>query len=171
MDEYSSDDDDYYCSDDEYPPVQGSTNTLFKIFVFLHVLIIFLLLFLAVPYFVIMVVLILYLELETRAEEWWRRPKPLPVFRNSQNEVTDDQIRDKDCVICLKEFIHNNQNDHHDEVVVLRLCSHMYHLPCIQHWSTHNKSCPICRQVVERLVVFKITTQKPSDIPLPMKTL
>ena len=141
--------DDYYLDDDSSSPAGG--NTLKKIFVILIVFLICPFLFIAIPGLLLVNVLI-----ETQ------QAKPLPVYRNIKNVVNNDQIR-ADCSICLDEF--NAQN----EVVVLRRCKHMYHLSCIQEWATHNKSCPLCRHVVDRLNVFNIITEKSSNTSVDEK--
>lgn len=143
---------------------RGSSYTLTKIFIPLYMSILCPFLYFVVPicfaFYVLFSCLSYLVRLpgtllfSPRAKEVGapRRP-PLPVYRSSNNVLCKDQIQDVDCAICLRELL-NAPND----VVVLRFCNHMYHLSCMEEWATRNKSCPICRRVVNRFVVFKIIT-------------
>jgi hypothetical protein len=44
-----------------------------------------------------------------------------------------------ECAVCLEEFQDNNH------IRTLPLCSHTFHLNCIDVWLRLNPSCPICR--------------------------
>jgi len=45
----------------------------------------------------------------------------------------------RECVICLDEFEDN------DSIGTLPLCSHSFHLRCIQEWLRKKPNCPLCR--------------------------
>lgn len=45
----------------------------------------------------------------------------------------------RDCVICLDEFEDNN------DIGTLPLCSHSFHLECIEAWLRKKPNCPLCR--------------------------
>jgi len=53
----------------------------------------------------------------------------------------DDEIRPKDCCICLEEF----DTEAGDKAIVQTPCDHLYHKSCLVGWLKSNKSCPICR--------------------------
>nr|XP_043608023.1 RING-H2 finger protein ATL47-like [Erigeron canadensis] len=44
-----------------------------------------------------------------------------------------------DCAVCLCEFSEN------DKLRLLPLCSHAFHIHCIDTWLLSNSSCPLCR--------------------------
>lgn len=44
-----------------------------------------------------------------------------------------------DCAVCLCEF------SEQDELRLLPLCSHAFHIDCIDTWLLSNSSCPLCR--------------------------
>ena len=75
----------------------------------------------------------------------------LPVHKNKKRvKISEEQARDH-CSICLEGFVTKKR-----EIVVLRHCEHMFHFPCIVEWTRESRSCPLCRQVVDRVVVSKI---------------
>ncbi|KAK1423027.1 hypothetical protein QVD17_18320 [Tagetes erecta] len=44
-----------------------------------------------------------------------------------------------DCAVCLCEF------SEHDKLRLLPLCSHAFHIHCIDTWLLSNSTCPLCR--------------------------
>ncbi|CAL5204065.1 unnamed protein product [Lathyrus oleraceus] len=48
----------------------------------------------------------------------------------------------RDCAVCLLEF------EDHDYVRTLPLCSHTFHLDCIDAWLRSHANCPLCRGVL-----------------------
>lgn len=44
-----------------------------------------------------------------------------------------------DCAVCLCEF------SEHDKLRLLPLCSHAFHIDCIDTWLLSNSTCPLCR--------------------------
>ncbi|XWS37376.1 hypothetical protein CRYUN_Cryun19dG0037700 [Craigia yunnanensis] len=44
-----------------------------------------------------------------------------------------------DCAVCLCEF------SDHDKLRLLPLCSHAFHIGCIDTWLLSNSTCPLCR--------------------------
>ena len=67
---------------------------------------------------------------------------------------------DWECAICLEGGLVKPQRaiekDDDNSFVVLRACQHAFHLPCIVKWIARNKSCPVCREVVDRLIVRSV---------------
>ncbi|CAN4123993.1 unnamed protein product [Withania somnifera] len=47
-----------------------------------------------------------------------------------------------DCAVCLCEF------SEQDELRLLPLCSHAFHVSCIDTWLLSNSTCPLCRGVL-----------------------
>ncbi|GAA0149907.1 ubiquitin-protein ligase [Lithospermum erythrorhizon] len=63
----------------------------------------------------------------------------LPVF------IYKDLMGDKepfDCAVCLCEF------SKQDKLRLLPLCSHAFHMECIDTWLLSNSTCPLCRGVL-----------------------
>ncbi|XP_047961433.1 RING-H2 finger protein ATL46 [Salvia hispanica] len=60
----------------------------------------------------------------------------LPVF--SYKEVVGPK-EPFDCAVCLCEFTET------DQLRLLPMCSHAFHLSCIDTWLLSNSSCPLCR--------------------------
>ncbi|XP_023511773.1 RING-H2 finger protein ATL65 [Cucurbita pepo subsp. pepo] len=52
--------------------------------------------------------------------------------------------RDRECAVCLLEF----EDD--DYVRTLPICSHAFHVDCIDVWLRSHANCPLCRAVVFR---------------------
>ncbi|XWS48143.1 hypothetical protein CRYUN_Cryun13aG0047500 [Craigia yunnanensis] len=44
-----------------------------------------------------------------------------------------------DCAVCLCEFLD------HDKLRLLPMCSHAFHIDCIDTWLLSNSTCPLCR--------------------------
>ncbi|XP_022954939.1 RING-H2 finger protein ATL46-like [Cucurbita moschata] len=44
-----------------------------------------------------------------------------------------------DCAVCLNEF------SYHDRLRSLPICSHAFHINCIDTWLLSNSTCPLCR--------------------------
>ena len=51
---------------------------------------------------------------------------------------TNDIYSDKECTICLEEFIEN------EKIYGLK-CNHYYHKKCIDDWLKKRQTCPLCR--------------------------
>ncbi|KAJ9557333.1 hypothetical protein OSB04_011947 [Centaurea solstitialis] len=79
---------------------------------------------------------------------------------------------DKECVICLSEFVS-------EEVIkILPECNHGFHVRCIDKWLSSHSSCPTCRHSLKETCQNKLSagqcskatptsefpTQEPSDI-------
>lgn len=47
-----------------------------------------------------------------------------------------------DCAVCLCEF------SEHDKLRLLPLCSHAFHIHCIDTWLLSNSTCPLCRGII-----------------------
>ncbi|KAG7544968.1 Zinc finger RING-type [Arabidopsis suecica] len=47
-----------------------------------------------------------------------------------------------ECAICITEFSDG------DEIRILPLCSHAFHVACIDKWLTSRSSCPSCRRIL-----------------------
>ncbi|KAL3752437.1 hypothetical protein ACJRO7_013140 [Eucalyptus globulus] len=60
----------------------------------------------------------------------------LPVFRYKEIMGLKEPF---DCAVCLCEF------SEQDELRLLPLCSHAFHIDCIDTWLLSNSSCPLCR--------------------------
>ncbi|XP_071703093.1 RING-H2 finger protein ATL46-like [Rutidosis leptorrhynchoides] len=60
----------------------------------------------------------------------------LPVFHYKELMGLKEPF---DCVVCLCEF------SQHDKLRLLPLCSHAFHIHCIDTWLLSNSTCPLCR--------------------------
>ncbi|XP_030521231.1 RING-H2 finger protein ATL47-like [Rhodamnia argentea] len=60
----------------------------------------------------------------------------LPVFRYKEIMGLKEPF---DCAVCLCEY------SEQDELRLLPLCSHAFHIDCIDTWLLSNSSCPLCR--------------------------
>ncbi|XP_051145481.1 RING-H2 finger protein ATL46-like [Andrographis paniculata] len=59
-----------------------------------------------------------------------------------------------DCAVCLCEFTEV------DELRLLPLCSHAFHIGCIDTWLLSNTTCPLCREVI---VSHGLSLESPFD--------
>ncbi|KAJ8539603.1 hypothetical protein K7X08_013855 [Anisodus acutangulus] len=63
--------------------------------------------------------------------------KSLPKF----SYTLERSAKFSECAICLTEFVDG------DEIRVLPLCGHGFHVGCIDTWLGSHSSCPSCRQI------------------------
>jgi hypothetical protein len=75
-------------------------------------------------------------------------PELTPVYVGVKNikdhliKVTQDEIKDKNCSICLDDFINYNK-------VSKLVCEHIFCSNCIKKWLQINKKCPLCKHQLE----------------------
>jgi len=62
--------------------------------------------------------------------------------------------QEENCAVCLDEFEDN------DRIRTLPLCSHTFHLVCIDTWLSKQPNCPICRSCL-RCAQFDQSPLKP----------
>lgn len=57
-------------------------------------------------------------------------------------------VKERQCVICQQDFEMMCVNCKHpiDCKPCIGKCGHIYHLHCIEEWTTNNKVCPYCRK-------------------------
>ncbi|CAI9780634.1 unnamed protein product [Fraxinus pennsylvanica] len=60
----------------------------------------------------------------------------LPVFMYKEIEGSQEPF---DCAVCLCEFSEK------DQLRLLPMCSHAFHINCIDTWLLSNSTCPLCR--------------------------
>ncbi|XP_065879434.1 RING-H2 finger protein ATL46-like [Euphorbia lathyris] len=60
----------------------------------------------------------------------------LPVFQYREIVGLKEPF---DCAVCLCEFTHK------DKLRLLPMCSHAFHINCIDTWLLSNSTCPLCR--------------------------
>jgi hypothetical protein len=66
-----------------------------------------------------------------------------PNFKSKiSNTIIDIETSDNDiCSICLNHFTKRGS--------ILNNCKHIFHKPCLKEWLNYNKSCPLCRRVID----------------------
>ncbi|KAM3336937.1 hypothetical protein P3S68_032637 [Capsicum galapagoense] len=62
----------------------------------------------------------------------------LKIMKLEMKNVSTFELEDI-CPVCLKNF-------EEESVVVITLCSHMFHRSCVFTWLSKNNSCPMCRE-------------------------
>jgi hypothetical protein len=62
----------------------------------------------------------------------------LPMSQFKKNEV-EQKLSDVDCAICLGEFEEGEWVKH------LPICTHSFHVSCIDKWFQSHSNCPLCR--------------------------
>ncbi|KAK9911177.1 hypothetical protein M0R45_035099 [Rubus argutus] len=67
----------------------------------------------------------------------------LPVFTFSTiKRRSSTAVVAADCAVCLSKF------EHHDQLRLLPLCCHAFHLSCIDTWLHSQQTCPLCRSPI-----------------------
>ncbi|CAA7031005.1 unnamed protein product [Microthlaspi erraticum] len=54
----------------------------------------------------------------------------------------DSPCYSTECAVCLTKFSEG------EEIWVLPMCSHAFHVACIGKWLTYSSSCPSCRRIM-----------------------
>lgn len=83
---------------------------------------------------------------------------PLNEMRNISTLETCDNEEEEMCVICHQPII--------NEQIIrkLNICSHKYHIHCIDEWLSSNSTCPTCRrELIERT---EDTTTQRTTLPI-----
>jgi len=72
---------------------------------------------------------------------------PITIGLIPKIEISESQVLDRSsCSICFDEFFVG------EEVKALN-CEHMFHAPCIDRWLHLHGTCPVCREVINPLVL------------------
>ncbi|KAM7277488.1 hypothetical protein ACFE04_019354 [Oxalis oulophora] len=67
----------------------------------------------------------------------------LPIFTfASVTRRTPSTFNGGDCAVCLSKF------EPHDQLRLLPLCCHAFHVDCIDTWLATNQTCPLCRSAL-----------------------
>ena len=85
---------------------------------------------------------------------------PLNEMRDISTIETCDNENEEICVIChqpiLKEQIYRKLN----------ICSHKYHIHCIDEWLSSNSTCPTCRRELVERTEDTATQRIPFNLPI-----
>ncbi|CAL9201916.1 unnamed protein product [Musa hybrid cultivar] len=68
--------------------------------------------------------------------------RKLPMFEISPKETIDSCGKTICCAVCLQDFING------EDARRLPICTHLFHVVCIDLWLVKHGSCPTCRQEV-----------------------
>ncbi|THU45147.1 hypothetical protein C4D60_Mb02t14800 [Musa balbisiana] len=68
--------------------------------------------------------------------------RKLPMFEISPKETIDSCGKAICCAVCLQDFING------EDARRLPICTHLFHVVCIDLWLVKHGSCPTCRQEV-----------------------
>ncbi|KAL3505700.1 hypothetical protein ACH5RR_031082 [Cinchona calisaya] len=71
----------------------------------------------------------------------------LPVFVYSSKTKPEAQPEGLECAVCLSEFEDGEKGR------LLPKCNHSFHIDCIDMWFHSHSTCPICRALVEPVIV------------------
>ncbi|PKA56569.1 RING-H2 finger protein ATL65 [Apostasia shenzhenica] len=71
--------------------------------------------------------------------------KALPISLFSRSKAKQPAAASRDCAVCLFEF------DDGEQLRTLPICSHAFHVECIDAWLRTHATCPICRATVSFL--------------------
>lgn len=66
----------------------------------------------------------------------------------------------KECAVCLSEF------EEDETIRIIPICSHLFHIDCIDIWLQNNPNCPLCRTTISRCALFhrfSIPATSPED--------
>lgn len=73
-------------------------------------------------------------------------------FKYKKNEADDSE-----CAVCLSVF------EEGEEIRQLPQCKHCFHAPCIDMWLYSHLNCPLCRSLVEPLVLRGVSAPDQSE--------
>ncbi|CAK9318740.1 unnamed protein product [Citrullus colocynthis] len=83
--------------------------------------------------------------LETRGlDESVIRSIPLLQYKKS----TAKEETSSECAVCLSEF------EEDETVRIIPICSHLFHIDCIDIWLQNNPNCPLCRTSISSSALF-----------------
>ncbi|XP_038875603.1 RING-H2 finger protein ATL16-like [Benincasa hispida] len=85
---------------------------------------------------------------------------PLISYKKPINETTSGG----ECAVCLTEF----QTE--EQLRKIPICSHLFHIDCIDIWLQNNSNCPLCRTSISAQNWLIPTDQAPSPQDLGLNT-
>lgn len=78
--------------------------------------------------------------------------------RSADTKKREDEIDyDGECPVCLSMYVDG------DEVRVLNVCKHRFHVSCINKWLVSHANCPVCRASVRVKRSTQSSTMAASD--------
>ncbi|XP_004142260.1 RING-H2 finger protein ATL16 [Cucumis sativus] len=86
---------------------------------------------------------------------------PLINYKKPINETT---TTGGECAVCLTEF----QTE--EQLRKIPICSHLFHIDCIDIWLQNNSNCPLCRTSISNQNWLIPTNQAPSARDLALNT-
>jgi len=83
---------------------------------------------------------------------------PLHQMRNISSLETCENETEEVCVICHQPIMN-------DQIIrTLNVCSHKFHIHCIDEWLSSNRTCPTCRR--ELIDTQETTEQQRTTLPV-----
>lgn len=85
----------------------------------------------------------------------------LPITQIKKTAITGDEPNQGnmvECAVCLGEF------EEDEWVKILPVCSHVFHVSCIDTWFQTHSNCPLCRSFIDNCMEWTRQLPVPRDL-------